>query len=140
MTGEPAFDFRQLVRYAISGVGLAVVYAIVYELVLRLFGDAPQLANALAFVAATALGYLIHSRWSFRGHDATTSALGRTAKFAIVNLCSFALNGFWVWLVAGWLGMSAHWPLLPILGVTPWLSYGFNRYWTFAGTAGKANG
>ena len=58
--------FGQLLRYGITGAGLALVFAVVYEAVLKIAG-APQVANSFAFVAATALGYIVHSQWSFRG-------------------------------------------------------------------------
>ena len=121
-----------LLRYGITGAGLALPFSLVYEAVLHFSPGSPQLANALAFMVTTVLGYLIHSSWSFRGHATGTVALAGMGKFLIVNLCSFALNGFWVWLIVQHWQFPAHAALVPILGMTPWLSFVFNRYWAFA--------
>jgi putative flippase GtrA len=121
--------FVQLLRYGITGAGLALAFAVVYEAVLRVIAGAPQLANALAFLASTALGYVIHSRWSFRGHR--DALMPSALKFFVVNAGSFAANVFWVWLLVNNLKLSPHAPLLPILGLTPWISFWFNRNWTF---------
>jgi putative flippase GtrA len=123
--------FGQLLRYGITGAGLALAFAVVYEAVLRVIAGAPQLANALAFFASTALGYVIHSRWSFRGHGQGDALLPSALKFFVVNVGSFAANVFWVWLLVNNLDLSRHAPLLPILGLTPWVSFWLNRNWTF---------
>ena len=121
----------QLIRYAVTGAGLAVVFTLVYEAVLAVAPQAPQWANAWGFLATTGLGFVVHSRWSFRDHGERNAPVMRAIRFFIINLCSFALNAFWVWLLAVRMGLSPHAPLLPMLGVTPWLSFFFNRRWAF---------
>lgn len=121
----------QLLRYGITGVGLALAFAVVYEAALKVLAGAPQLANALAFLASTMLGYIVHSRWSFRGRDQGDVLLASALKFFVVSVASFAANAFWVWLLVNNLDLSPHAPLLPILGLTPWLSFWLNRNWTF---------
>lgn len=121
----------QLVRYVVGGAGLAVVFALVYELVLFMSPRLPQLANAIAFMVSTSLGFLVHSRWSFRDRASQLKGDTGPARFLIINLVSYILNGFWVWLVVEYYGFSSHAPLLLILGVTPWLSFWLNRQWTF---------
>jgi putative flippase GtrA len=123
--------FGQLLRYGITGAGLALAFAVVYEAVLRVNAGAPQFANASAFLVSTALGYVIHSKWSFRGRGHGDASLPSALKFFVVNVASFAANVFWVWLLVDEWGLSPHLPLLPILGLTPWVSFWFNRNWTF---------
>ncbi len=120
----------QFVRYAVSGAGLALVFSIVYEIVLHIPDTNPQVANGIGFMVSTALGYIIHSRWSFSG-DRQSYKSSSTVKFLIVNFSAFALNGFWVWLLVQKFGLSHHLPLLPILGVTPLISFWLNREWVF---------
>lgn len=122
---------EQLVRYCIGGLGLAVVFSIVYESILHANSGAAQLANVVAFLASTSVGYFIHSRWSFRNHGPRDVPVRNTVRFLIVNLAGFALNSFWVWLIVQQLDLSVHLPLILILGVTPWLSFWANRLWTF---------
>ncbi len=122
---------RQLIRYGISGLGVTVFFALVYEAVLQMTSAGPQTANVLGFLCAVCVGYVIHSRWTFQDHGTREAPLRNTGRFLIVNLAGFALNSFWVWLIAGQLGLSEHLPLIPIVFITPWLSFWLNRQWTF---------
>jgi len=121
----------QIVRYGIAGIGLALAYSAAYEAALRVLGGGPQLANTLAFVVSVSLGYLTHSRWSFRDHGPRDTPLRNTYRFLIVNIATFAINCFWVWLIVKQLGLSPHIPLAPILLIMPWFSFWLNRQWTF---------
>jgi putative flippase GtrA len=119
----------QLLRFLISGAlvtGLGVgVYAFV-ALVLRWH---PQLGNLLAYLVAMATGYLMHSRWSFRDHGERTK--GTAARFVVVSLISLGLNSLWVALITGPLGLGPAWPILPMLFVTPAVTFILNRQWVF---------
>lgn len=119
----------QLVRFGISGAGLALMSALIYEAVLGV--ATPQFANAMAFLASSGVGYVVHSRWSFRDQRPQNALVGNILKFMAVNLTSFLVNVFWVWLLVTQLKLSPHLPLLPILGLTPWLSFWLHRNWTF---------
>jgi putative flippase GtrA len=123
--------FAQMVRYGISGLVLTGLFSLVYEAILFWHGAKPQLANTCAFVVTVIFGYLIHSRWSFQGHGNRDAPVRNTSRFLAVNLAGFALNSFWVWVVTKRLGLSPHLPLIPIVLITPWLSFWLNRRWTF---------
>lgn len=121
----------QLIRYGVSGVGLTLFYSAVYLAALDLAHFAPLAANTIAFLLTVALGYFIHSRWSFRDHGVRDAPARNTSRFLAVNVMGFALNSFWVWLIAEHLALSPRLPLLPIVLVTPWISFWLNRRWTF---------
>ncbi len=57
----------QLTRFAIVGFSLAGLYSVIYWY-LATFVMAPVLAVAIAFLVAVSIGFVLHSRWSFRGH------------------------------------------------------------------------
>lgn len=120
----------QLLRFLVSGAlvtGLGVgVYAFV-ALVLRWH---PQLGNLLAYLVAMATGYVMHSRWSFRDHGGMRTR-STAVKFVIVSLISLALNSLWVALITGPLGLGPAWPILPMLFVTPAVTFILNRQWVF---------
>jgi putative flippase GtrA len=124
---------RQLVRYAISGGALTLFYSTVYWIAAVPMGIDALVANALAFVATVAIGFVVHSRWSFAGHGRRDRPVRAWSLFLVVNLAGFALNSFWVWLIVERIGTSPSWPLLPIIFITPWLSFYLNRRWTFGG-------
>jgi putative flippase GtrA len=120
----------QLVRFVVSGAFVTALGVAVYALVALVFRWNPQLANLLAYLTAMATGYVMHSRWSFRGHgtrNATTSV-----KFVIVSLVSLAMNSGWIALITGPLGLGPAWPIIPMLFVTPAVTFLLNRKWVFA--------
>ena len=130
----------QLVRFGVTGGAVTVFYSVVYWPIAtfgnRLYwlGDGaewPTIAGVIAFVAATGVGKVAHSRISFRGHGSRDS---RTAhRFLIVQLFGFALNQGFIWVLTGPLMHGATWwPLIPAIFVTPLVTFGLQRNWVFA--------
>lgn len=122
----------QLVRFGLTGGLLTVLVAGGYWLVAELLHVEPMLSLTLNFVVFTGLGYLLHSRFSFRGHGSRDKAPARTARFFTVNVIGFLANQFFVWLLVKQLDGPTWWPVLPILFVTPLLTFALNRRWVFA--------
>ena len=120
----------QLFRYAITG-GLASVVNIGVYWVLAARGMDPNLAWAFGFVAAVLVGYVVHSRWSFRGHGRRDNIARTGSRFVVVSLVSFALNQFWVWLLVRALDLPLWAPYPLVLGVTPLVVFALNRKWVF---------
>lgn len=122
----------QLGRFAISG-GLATALNVaVYWIVAVPLRVEPLLANLLGYLAAMLSGYVLHSRWSFKGHGRRDDPLRTTSRFFIVSLVSLALNSLWVWLLTGLFGLTPSWPIIPMLLVTPLATFELNRRWVFA--------
>ena len=122
----------QILRFAITGGLVTALSLVVYAAIAVWHHGAPQLANFLAYAVAAATGYVMHSRWSFRGHGSRDNTARTTTRFAAVSLISYALNSFWVWLFTHPLGFAAQWPMLPMLFVTPGVTFLLNRKWVFA--------
>lgn len=120
----------QLVRFGITGAFVTALGVVVYVLVVRLLGLHPQIGNVLAYVTAMATGYLMHSSWSFRDHGGERTHATK-AKFVLVSLISYALNAFWVWLLFSYLGLGNLAPIVPMLFVTPLVTFVLNRQWVF---------
>ena len=120
----------QLARFIISGAFVTALGVAVYALVALALRWHPQLGNFLAYVVAMATGYLMHSRWSFRDHGGERTH-GTKVRFVIVSLVSYALNSFWVWLLTEALDLDPAWPILPMLFVTPAVTFVLNRQWVF---------
>jgi putative flippase GtrA len=133
--------FWQLVRFGIAGGLATLVYTVVYwpvatygHRVLWIGGGAawPLVGNVLGYLGAMVSGYFLHSRWSFRGHGSRDDALATTSRFFAVSLVSFVLNTGFVWLLTGPLVHGpTWWPLVPILFVTPLVTFALNRLWVF---------
>jgi putative flippase GtrA len=121
----------QLVRYALTG-GLASLVNIGVYWVLAAGGMDPNLAWTVGFLAAVAVGYVIHSRWSFQGHGRRDNLARTGGRFFIVALISFAINQLWVWLLVQHLDLPLWAPYPLVLGVTPLIIFALNRRWVFA--------
>ena len=119
----------QLARFLVSGAIVTLLGVGVYALVALVLRWHPQVGNLLAYLVAMATGYWLHSRWSFRNQGRRTS--GTALKFIAVSLVSLGLNSLWVFLITGPLGMGPAWPILPMLFVTPAITFMLNRQWVF---------
>jgi putative flippase GtrA len=123
----------QMVRFGLTGGLLTVLVAGGYWVVADVFHVEPMLSLTLNFLVFTGLGYFLHSRFSFRGHGSREgSAAARTIRFFTVNTIGFLSNQFFVWLLVKQLGGPTWWPVIPILFVTPLLTFALNRRWVFA--------
>jgi putative flippase GtrA len=122
----------QLVRFALTGGLLTLLVAGGYWLLATFFGVEPMLSLTLNFLVFTGVGYLLHSRWSFRDHGTREgNAAARTLRFLTVNCIGFAANQFFVWLLVKQMDGPTWWPVIPIIFVTPLLTFALNRKWVF---------
>lgn len=132
LTSERRDIILQLVRFLISGGAVTALGVGVYMFVALWLRWHPQVGNFLAYVTAAAIGYWLHSHWSFKGHGERGN-LGRTGpRFLVVSLLSLILNSLWVWLATGPLDLDPVWPVVPMLFVTPLVTFTLNRRWVFA--------
>jgi len=122
----------QMVRFGLTGGLLTVLVAGGYWAVAELLGVEPMLSLTLNYLVFTALGYVLHSRFSFRGHGSRDNPRARTIRFFTVNTTGFLANQFFVWLLVRQLGGPTWWAVVPILFVTPLLTFALNRRWVFA--------
>jgi putative flippase GtrA len=120
----------QLTRFIVSGAFVTALGVGVYAIVALVLRWHPQLGNFRAYAVAMATGYVMHSRWSFRGHGAERDHRTKV-RFVIVSLISYALNSFWVWLLFTQLQLGRAAPILPMLFVTPAVTFLLNRQWVF---------
>ena len=121
----------QLLRYGLTG-GVASVVNIGVYWVLAAGGMDPNLAWTAGFLAAVLVGYVIHSRWSFKGHGRRDNLARTGGRFFAVSLVSFALNQLWVWLLVRHFELPLWSPYPLVLGLTPLIVFSLNRRWVFA--------
>jgi len=120
----------QLVRFAIVGFSLAGVYSAIYWY-LATYVMAPMLAVVIAFLVAVSIGFVLHSRWSFRGHGQEEDHRLKV-KFLLVQGSGFLLNEAFTWFLTGPLVHGpTWWPLVPAIFVTPLATFLLNRQWVF---------
>lgn len=124
--------FAQMFRFGLTGVLLTLLVAGGYWILAAGFGVEPMLSMTLNYLVFTALGYVLHSRFSFRGHGSRDKEGARTIRFFTVNTTGFLANQFFVWLLVKHLGGPIWWSVIPIVFVTPLLTFSLNRRWVFA--------
>lgn len=121
----------QIIRFGLSGGLLTLLVALSYWVIARFFAVDPMLSMTMVYLFFTGIGYLLHSRFSFAGHGARDQAHRRTIRFFIVNTLGFATNQFFVWWLTQYLGGALWWPTIPIIFVTPVITFTLNRRWVF---------
>jgi putative flippase GtrA len=92
----------------------------------------PVLAVVVAFLVSVSIGFVLHSRWSFRGHGRRDNLARTGGRFFAVSLVSLALNELWVWLLVTHFALPLWAPYPLVLGVTPLIIFSLNRRWVFA--------
>ena len=129
--GTLAALFGQLIRFGMVGGFVTALGVVAYYVPATYLGVAPLLSNLLGYLVAMAFGYVMHSRISFRGHGSRDNVVQRTGRFFIVSLVSLGLNSIWVWSLVEYLNGPTWWPVLPMLFVTPLVTFSLNRHWVF---------
>jgi putative flippase GtrA len=126
----PSETFGQLVRFAIVGFSLAAVYSAIYWY-LATYVMPPVLAVVIAFLVSVSIGFVLHSRWSFRGHGREEDHRLKV-KFLLVQLSGFVMNEVFTWVLTGPLVHGpTWWPLIPAVFVTPLATFALNRQLVF---------
>ena len=126
----PNETIGQLVRFAIVGFGLAVVYSGIYWY-LATYVMPPVAAVVIAFLVSVSIGFVLHSRWSFRGHGQREDHALKV-KFLLVQVSGFVLNEIFTWVLTGPLVHGpTWWPLVPAIFVTPLATFALNRTLVF---------
>lgn len=126
----PSETFGQLVRFTIVGLSLALLYSAIYWY-LATYLMPPVAAVVIAFLVAVSIGFIAHSRWSFRGHSAREDNRLKV-KFLLVQGSGFLLNEAFTWVLTGPLVRGpTWWPLVPAIFVTPIATFALNRRLVF---------
>ena len=120
----------QLVRFAIVGFSLAALYSAIYWY-LATYVMTPVLAVVVAFLVSVSIGFVLHSRWSFRGHGRREDNRLKI-KFLAVQTSGFLMNEVFTWVLTGPLVHGpTWWPLIPAIFVTPLATFALNRQLVF---------
>jgi putative flippase GtrA len=122
----------QAFRFGLTGGLLTLLVAGGYWIGADLLGVEPMLSMTLNYVVFSALGYVLHSRFSFRGHGGRDQSALRTVRFFTVNTLGFLANQFFIWLLVKQLGGPVWWSVIPITFATPLLTFALNRKWVFS--------
>lgn len=121
---------KQLIRYAIAGLGVTQFAAFIYSAAVLWFGVPPLQANVVSTACGLCVGYAVHSRWSFAGGSADQEH-AKIVRFLVTSFLAFLTNMAWVWILVSDLHLSPLAPVPLMMFATPWISFLLNRHWVF---------
>lgn len=123
----------QLVRFGIAGGLSSVVYSLVYLPLTRFVfpGSRAVLAVPFAFAVAVCVGFVLHSKWSFRDHGTRQGGFVQHAKFVGVQASGLLLNGVVTWIGTALLHLQPWVPLIPAIFLAAIVTFALNRFWVF---------
>ena len=118
-------------RYAFAGMAITLLVAGSYWAIAEFLHVDPMISLTIVFLFFTVVSYFTHGAFSFRGHGERDRQHVRLFRFLLVNLVGFAANQLFVWLlVKHWHGPN-WWPVIPIIFVTPLLTFTLHRRWVY---------
>lgn len=121
----------QAARYAFAGMAITVLVAASYWAIAEFLHVDPMISLTIVFLFFTVVSYFTHGAFSFRGHGGRDRQHVRLLRFLLVNLAGFASNQLFVWLLVKKLGGPNWWPVIPIIFVTPILTFTLHRRWVY---------
>ncbi|ANC86687.1 GtrA family protein [Sphingomonas sp. NIC1] len=130
-----ADDIRgQILRFGITGGLSTLIYSAVYlPLTLWVFArEHAVYAVPPAFAVAVIFGYVMHSRWSFKGQGAERRGPRQQLQFVAVQGTGMALNALVTWIGTAVLGLPGWAPLLPAVALATIVTFILNRWLVFA--------
>lgn len=123
----------QFLRYGVTGGFVTLLGVAGYAVAVRIGQLPPLIANVIAYLISMAFGYVMHARYSFRGHGSSGDASVRQGgKFFVTSGISFALNSLFVWLFTGPFGWDRLSPVIAMVFITPVICFFIYRKWVFA--------
>lgn len=122
---------RQALRFIFSGGLLTLAVAASYWILAGPMRVNPMVSLLSVFIIFTLVGYVVHSRFSFRGHGSRGTNALRTIRFFVVSIAALCINQLFVWFLTDYLNGPVWWPILPIVFVTPVFTFFSNRRWVY---------
>jgi putative flippase GtrA len=122
----------QLLRYGVAGGLITLAVAASYWALAELVGIDPMVSLTIVFLFFSAVSYVTHGAFSFRGHGERDNHHVRGMRFLFVNLIGFALNQLFVWSLVKQLHGPTWWPTVPMVLVTPLVTFALHRRYVYS--------
>jgi putative flippase GtrA len=121
-----------LVRYALAGLAITVAAAGGYWAITDLLHVDPMASYAIVFLVFSVVSYVTHSEYSFKGHGERDRHHIRMGRFLAVNVLGFIVNQGFIWLLVKELDGPTWWPTIPMIFLTPLLTFALHRRFVYA--------
>ncbi len=125
-SAEKSALIQRGIRFAVTGVFVTALHALVAVMFINFVTPQPPLANGVAFAVATVVSYLINTIWSF-----SARLHGRTLlRFLLVSLGGFVLAMFVAW-AAQMAGMHYLLGIGAVALTVPAFTFVLHNFWTY---------
>ena len=122
----------QLIRYGLAGGIITLLVAGSYWALAEFGGVDPMVSLAIVFLFFSGVSYLTHGAFTFKGHGARDKHHVRASRFLAVNILGFVLNQAFVWYLVKHLGGPTWWPTVPMVFVTPLITFALHRRYVYS--------
>lgn len=122
----------QLVRYGLAGLAITIAAAGSYWAIADLLHVDPMASYAIVFLIFSGISYVTHGEYSFRGHGGRDRHHIRMGRFFAINVLGFLVNQAFIWLLVKQLGGATWWPTIPMVFLTPLLTFALHRRFVYA--------
>lgn len=122
----------QLIRYALAGFAITVAVAASYWGVTEGLNIDPMISFTIVFLVFSVISYVTHGEFSFKGHGTRDQHHIRMGRFLAVNLLGYLVNQGFIWLLVKQLDGPTWWPTIPMVFVTPLLTFALHRRFVYA--------
>jgi len=121
-----------LIRYALAGFAITLAAAGSYWAITDLLHVDPMVSYAIVFIVFSGISYVTHGEYSFKGHGDRDRHHIRMGRFFAINVLGFLVNQGFIWLLVKQLDGPTWWPTIPMVFVTPLLTFTLHRRFVYA--------
>lgn len=122
----------QLIRYALAGLAITLAAAASYWAIADLLHVDPMVSYTIVFIVFSGISYITHGEYSFKGHGERDRHHIRMGRFLAINVLGFLVNQSFIWLLVKQLAGPTWWPTIPMIFVTPLLTFALHRRFVYA--------
>lgn len=117
---------NRIFRFAITGVFVTLVHVVVATLWILWVTHDPSLANAIAFIVATLVSFVINTFWSFSSEMSSLILV----KYVTVAFVGLFLSAGVAWAVDQ-MGFSYPYGIAAVVFVMPPANFVMHHFWTY---------
>ncbi|MFL6724542.1 MAG: GtrA family protein [Sphingomicrobium sp.] len=122
----------QLLRYAFAGFAITLAVAASYWAITDLLHIDPMISFTIVFLLFSAISYVTHGEYSFKDHGTRDQHHVRMGRFLAVNVIGYLVNQGFIWLLVKQLDGPTWWSTIPMIFVTPLLTFALHRRFVYA--------
>jgi putative flippase GtrA len=122
----------QLIRYALAGLAITLAAAASYWAIAEILHVDPMVSYTIVFIVFSGISYVTHGEFSFKGHGERDRHHIRMGRFFAINILGFLVNQGFIWVLVKQMDGATWWPTIPMVFVTPLLTFALHRRFVYA--------